>query len=293
MQRTMPRVILKAKPHYFLTFIYRCDIFFTVDNIGNPPNIEIECGSVNATGMRLKDPPPTLLETQAGTVSRTRIPSDPYSDPWQSRQGRPSDPYNDPRQSRHMPPFSPLDPSRNLRSDFDRYLRTDDMEADEGPYDDLAERMMRPYDDAADRMIPPIGQIPPLGGPLLPPRSRSPPLDPPPLSRAPAPRPREPQPQPDIRSWKINIPDTPAPAAPVDPVTPRQRANAPPRKVAPTAQAKTETKPRSVQRLGKGVVRQRIPNRKVAPSQKGPKKVVDERPPETDDPTVESSDTGA
>ena len=284
-----------------------------MDNVGNTPNIEIECGSVNASGMRLKDPPPALLETQAGTVSRTRIPSDPYLDPRQSRQSISGDPYSDPRQSRNMPPFSPLDPSRNLRSDFDRYLRMDEMEADEGPYDDMADRMMRTYDDAAGRMIPP------LGGPPMLPRDRAPPVDPPPISRARAPRPRDPNPPPDFTNWKINIPDTPAPGIavnpalkaakprspagplaprkqarprpPADPVLPRKQAKEP-RKVAPTVQAKTITKGRPVQRLGKGVVRQRIPNRKRVPTQKGPKKVVDEKPTETAEPSVETTDTG-
>ena len=248
--------------------------------------------------MKLKDPPPALSETQAGTVSRTRIPSDPYLDP---------------RQSSQLPPFSPLGPSRNLRSDFDRYLSMDEMEADEGPYDDVAERMLRPYDDAAERIYPPVGRIPPLDSPPLSPLNRTPldpPLrrrDPPPPSRAPAPRPRDPNPRPDFSNWKINIPDTPvpgiavnpalksAPAAnpspPADRLPPRKKATAP-RKAAPTVKAQTVGRP--VQRVGKGVVRQRIPNKRRVPTRQGPKKVVDEslRPAESTDQSADRTDTG-
>lgn len=260
-----------------------------VDNIGNPPNIEVDCGTVNSKGLKLREPPSGLLETQAPSISRTRVPNDPWFD------------------SRSQPPFSPLDPSRSLRDDFERFLSLDDMERDEGSFDDAAERMLSP--DRDQFMVPRMDRLPPLLINDLPPRNREPPpriREPPPRRIAPPMRNRvDSNPPPDFGNWRINIPDTPAPGPTDSPVPSSGIAEMQPVTKPPATAGKTlavgptkkqvpqekTIKPR--ERLGNGVVRRPIPKkRKIPTNRNGPKKVVDERDPVPNDPTVGKTDTG-
>lgn len=262
-------------------------LYIVVDNIGNPPNIAVECGSVDASGLKLKDKPPTLSETQAPSISRTRIPNDPRNDRWFNPE----------------PPFHPMQPSRNLRSDFESYLRMDDMEADEGP-----------FDDAPDRMLPPVNHLSPLGGPPPPLNRPLPPRNFPPENRLPPPRSRAP-PQ-DIGGLKINLPDTPAPRTaiissvnnngpikkqPIAKAPPAKRKPAPPRnqqtqrKINPTLQTQT-----NVRKRGPGIVRQRnnnpirpaANNGRIKTKKLTPKKITHEQDDVSSDTHKDANDNG-